>query len=494
MSPFKRYLLKAFYICGSVFGFPVFADPPIAVDASIVSVMNKSGMVGTGVFVAPQVVVTALHNIDDFYKPVKDNIFLIHSETGVQISVSSVRSVDFRNDIILLNVENFRSHSYYDLNLLPSSEYSEAKSSYVLGMLNGQLVRLNGLKPLAYSQEDPLLRRITYMSSKEIEGLSGSPIFAEDGKLLGIVNGYERGVNLVFTQIQAVRRILNRHDSAYYDNVNKLIQASVDFSDKAVQFRFGWHELNRMSLYKPNMSEQEKQKIRNSQIGVAVHWFRQSANQGYPPAMLELANIHALGQGVFEVDMQKSQNFVEQAANADFAPAQHRRGIFLIHIKDRLNEGVHWLKLAAQQGYFGNISALTLLSTEGIPFTVIIKALNDLSTAGHPQAKAILAHYLFEGEVVAQDIERAKRLLGQAVSAEYAPAIQHLFLLHQEEKYGYPKDSAEAVELLGKMKQLEYFGGNNRPPTIGDGVKQVSKGVLEACRGFIARSLSNRLR
>ena len=499
MSSLRLCLVKIFCIYGSILSFPIFANP-IAESSAIVSVVNRSGAVGTGIFVSPQVIATALHNIDDFNKPVKDNIFLIHSETREQINISSIRNIDFKHDIILLNVGGSKSYSYYDLNSLESPTPSKSKRfyerSYVVGMLNGKLVKLNGSEPLPYSQEneDALLQRITYMSPNRIQGLSGSPIFAENGKILGIVNSQERRVSIIFTQIQAVQRMLEQSSTTIYDNVKKAIEDTVDFSDKVVQFRVGWQELNRASLYKPNMSEREKQEIRNSQVGLAVHWFKRSAAQGYSPAMLELANIHAYGMGVFEVDVGQFRPLAEQSAKKGFAPAQHRLGIFLTHVKDHFHIAVSWLKSAAEQGYFGDIAFLPLLSTEGIPFKEIIKALDTLSESGHPQARAYLSHYLFTGQGVAQNIKRAKKLLNQAVDDRYPLAIRQLSLLYQEGKYGYPIDDTMALKLRRQAEQLlEYSSVESNRSTTNDNMSNTrpffATGVVEACRGFIARSL-----
>ena len=495
MRSFKLCLLKTCCIYGAVLSYSIFADPPVVPistsNKSIVSVVNKSGSIGTGFFISPQVIATALHNIiDDFYnKRVKDNIFFVHPETGEQINVSSIRNIDFKNDIILLNVEDFVSNSFYDLSLLQSSTYSESKKSYVLGMLNGKLVKLNGSTPHPYSKEDPSLQRITYMHPQNMEGLSGSPIFTEDGKIIGIVNSYERGVNVGFTQIQAVQRILNQ-SSTSYDTIYKAIENRIDYFDKVVQFRFGWYELNNISPYTPGMSEQQKQKIRTNQVAIAVHWFRKSAAQGYSPAMLELANIYLNGMGAFEVDIQQFRSFAEQSANKGFAPAQHKLGAFLIHVKDHLDRAVHWLTLATQQGYFGDISPLLLLTTEGVPFSEIIKALDTLSTAGHPQAKAILAYHLLTGDRVHQDVKRGKTLLEQAVADQYPLAMEHLADLYQKGDYGYPQDNNKAEELRRQANQLGYLDEYNRNTGDEMNLRRVSTVIAEACRGFIARSLT----
>ena len=492
MNSLRLYLLKVFCIYGTVLSYPSFANNSIVSqslhqDIDIVSVVNKSGVIGTGFFISPNVVATALHNIDLNYDPIKDNVFLIHAKTGEKIAVSAIRNTDFKNDIILLNVENYISARYYDVDPIPNPAHLKSQKSYVLGVLNGKLVQLNGSTPYSYSKEDPFLSRITYLPRENIHGLSGSPIFAENGQLIGIVNGYQKGISLIFTQIQAVQRLFyKRSDVTKYNNAKIAILETVDQADRATQFRLGWHELNKVFPYPPNMSEMEKQKIRNGQVGIAFHWFKRSAEQGYAPAMLELANIHLKGMGVFKVDIHQFKLLVEQSANKGFAPAQHTLGIFLINIKNHFDTAIHWLQSAARQGYFGDISSLTVSHTEGIPWEEIIKALNILSESGHPQARTLLADYLFKGSGIDQDIKRATELLNQAVSDRFPFAIHYLSDLHRQGMYGYPQDNREALALHIEAEQLGYKW-HSRPRFNGrDIVTRMSKGMLEACRGVIS--------
>lgn len=91
---------------------------------------------------------------------------------------------------------------------------------------------------------------------------------------------------------------------------------------------------------------------------LAVHWYRQAAEQGYTDAQLSLAMMLANEQSV-KADSSEAYQWFQRAAEAGNASAQFNLGTYMAHgigmAKD-LPSAAYWLSLAANQGHEGAIA------------------------------------------------------------------------------------------------------------------------------------------
>lgn len=494
---YKFNLMKKLYFCAALAVFwqmPAAAQAPSLNPNGIVSILNESGFAGTGFFTGPHTAATALHNLTDITGDINKSVFLLHPKTGEKVFFDYIRYIDFKNDVALVDILEYESPFYYDLNEIQETPLpsSKAGSSYVLGILEGELIQLEGSAPYMYSKGSPLLQRISYTSLQNIEGLSGSPVFSETGQVIGVVNSYERGVSLIGPKIQVVKEMLDR-PSMRCTSSQCIQDAGLALSeDRAAQFRLGLYEFNRALAYQPGQNEQDRREMIRNQIGVAAHWLQKSSSQNYPPAALELAKIYFYGMGAFEVDYQKFEKLAAQSAKEGFAPAQHLLGLFLTHKKGQSESAAYWFKAAAKQGYFGDLKPLLLayVGEEKSPLTALLK---ELAQIGHPGAKTGLSFHLFTGDGVEKDVEEARRLLLSAAAEKNPQAVFSLAEFYEGGLYGFPKDAQRALEFRKKAEQLGWpldeRENDGKMMRYMRGFKLRSNRIFRTCRGWLNYSL-----
>ena len=466
----------------------------------IVLLVNMSGSVGTGFFVGPHTVATALHNLIGFQGYIQNNIYFLHPETSEKIPFTSIRAMNVRGDMVLIDTANYESPFYYDLNVSPEEISSNSQNSqdsfYAIGFLEGKQVRLKGSSFYPYAKDNPFLQRMRYASLQGIGGTSGSPVISETGQVVGMTHIHEKGTSLVFSKIQFIREMLNQ-PSKHCLNSKCFRSKVLEWrEDKIVQYDQGMYELSSRSVYPSEASEQEKQKIRNDKVGLAMSFLKASALQGYSPSAFEVARIYFRGLGAFEVDYQEFEKWITQSAQGGFSPAQHFLGSYLLYKRDQWDLAISWITSAIRQGFFGDLSTFFVLQSEiGKTDSEIIQVLAHWSELGHPKAQLVLASYLFKGDKLEQDIERARELLLSAVASEEPSAIQYLSHLYKNGLYGFPQDSQKASELDEKLEPLSLAqnGIKMNEGSLFDRYKQnfvdISSEFLNTCRGWLSFAL-----
>jgi len=106
------------------------------------------------------------------------------------------------------------------------------------------------------------------------------------------------------------------------------------------------------------MYEQGLQSAKGLEPGVpsggeqAIHWFEQSAGQGYLPAVHALGWLYFEGRGVVK-DLTKAEHFFRRAATQGYAESQYLLGLFYAQgwvVKKNSVTALQWMKKAADQG------------------------------------------------------------------------------------------------------------------------------------------------
>ena len=85
----------------------------------------------------------------------------------------------------------------------------------------------------------------------------------------------------------------------------------------------------------------------------AVYWFRQSAAQGYVPALYSIGILEMLGEGTAP-DLSGAARHFKTAAENEHAPAMYSLGLlyaFGMGVEKNRSESVRWFRLAKANGY-----------------------------------------------------------------------------------------------------------------------------------------------
>lgn len=181
--------------------------------------------------------------------------------------------------------------------------------------------------------------------------------------------------------------------------------------DYIAQFHLGM-----MYLYSDNIERDDKE---------GASWLKNSAENLYVPAIVNLANLYFLGVGV-EKSEKVGITLLLKAANKGNNDAQYTIAEHFLNPKSELyniDEGIKWLNVAAEQGHSPSLTKLA-----------------DLSLVGLGR--------------VAKDYERAIRLYKQAIDNSYLEAYYKLacFYLKENRK----EEQKTILELLKKSAELNF--------------------------------------
>jgi len=116
------------------------------------------------------------------------------------INVTNMEFINDKNEIDLTSINYKINHINPDTHLFVIDSYSQVQSTNILNM---QLCKFNNLYP----------ETLKYFASKpdyNLEGYSGSPVYDNDGNILGIVNGYCNDMEyMTLTPFFFIKRILD---------------------------------------------------------------------------------------------------------------------------------------------------------------------------------------------------------------------------------------------------------------------------------------------
>ena len=116
------------------------------------------------------------------------------------INVTNMEFINDRNEIDLTSINYKINHINPETNLFVIDSYSQVQSTNILNM---QLCKFNNLYP-------EILKYFATKPNHKLEGYSGSPVYDNEGNILGIVNGYCSDMEyMTLTPFFFIKRILD---------------------------------------------------------------------------------------------------------------------------------------------------------------------------------------------------------------------------------------------------------------------------------------------
>ena len=191
----------------------------------------------------------------------------------------------------------------------------------------------------------------------------------------------------------------------------------------------------------------------------AVHWYRQSAEQGLTHGQYNLARMYIYGRGV-DRDVAAAASWYRKAADQGHAGAQREFGELLLKgagVPQNSMEGFQWIQKSAEQGNaWGQFSlGAAYHRGDGVPqnFVEAVKWYQKSADQGHAVGQNNLADAFENGRGVAMDLAQALKWYRLAADQKQPTAIYSLYQLYRDGR-GVPRDPVKAVDLLKEAAEL----------------------------------------
>lgn len=190
----------------------------------------------------------------------------------------------------------------------------------------------------------------------------------------------------------------------------------------------------------------------------AQSWFRKAAQQGSAEAHYYLGVLHALGEGV-EKDAEKSEEELSIAARAGVAEAQYQLGILYIENESTLDEGLDWLRQAAEHAQVDAALALGKIYARGKyslepDMHEAARWYRRAAQEGNAQAQYVYALMCLTGSGVERNDKQGMSWLQLAAGRDYLPAVEKLAECYRKGQ-GTPADAMLADVWEQRAAELE---------------------------------------
>lgn len=162
----------------------------------------------------------------------------------------------------------------------------------------------------------------------------------------------------------------------------------------------------------------------------ARRWFEEAARQGSAEAHYYLGVLYALGEGV-EKCIERASEEWKIAAEAGIAEAQYQLGMISIDNEETLQEGLEWLRKAADHAQVDAALALGKIYARGKyslgpDMREAAHWYRRAAEEGNPQAQYVYALMYLTGSGVARDDKQGMSWLQLAAGRDYLPAVHKL--------------------------------------------------------------------
>ena len=333
---------------------------------------------GTGIFVAPDILVTDFHIVAKLRNSIKDSGFFFSNSALGFINATDfikIRSLDKKYDLAVLKLKGYQSSFFYSLDSFIDPQ-KNVKPGVELKMVGFSVDRSIKRNTDFYIEEgkflgsgyfgDSFFLRMDSRNGQFLSGMSGGPVFLND-RLVG-VNILTDHHGTVFVSAQQIKKMLSKPDlscsSASCITEERGIFLSMGhIGDRTVQFFIGL--------------EYMKKGDNND----AAEWFRKAAVQNVYEAQFYLAKLITEGKvgskellkviseekdlpQELEIEYQKlikeARYWIEKAAiEGKSSDAQLFLGISytngFLDLTKSLDTAFYWYKEAAAQNHHGVI-------------------------------------------------------------------------------------------------------------------------------------------
>ncbi len=189
-----------------------------------------------------------------------------------------------------------------------------------------------------------------------------------------------------------------------YNDKDALYKKADVLQDAAAQFALGANYYFGQNGYTQDYSQAKK-------------WFEASAKQGYTSSQYNLGLMYNKGEGV-KPDYKKAIMYYEQAAQANFVRAQNNLGFIYYEgkvVPQDLDKAKFWFEKAANQGHLKSQLALaTIYLSNRKNYPKGLELLKRALKTNNPEAQVLMGVLYYNGTVVSQDMNEAKRYFDMA--------------------------------------------------------------------------------
>ena len=311
----------------------------------VVKVIIPGRSNGTGVFVAPDILVTAFHIVEKLNKSIySSGFFFSNSEVGFvnATDFTTIRNLDRKYDLAILKLKGYKSPVFYSLDsAVESYSVKPGMEVTIAGFPHGRMIDSIGE---AYTETgaflgrgyfgDPSFSRMDSRNGKMFMGMSGGPVFLNN-RLLGI-NVLMDHHGVVFVSAEKIKKLLSKPDLScssasciQKEKGNFLVES---IADRTAQFLRG---LEYMSARSYNQ---------------AVEWFRKSAEQNVYEAQFYIARL------IIEGKVGSAELLKVISKDIDLPQELEKE------YQELIREARYWLRTAAVQGGLSDASLLLGIS------------------------------------------------------------------------------------------------------------------------------------
>lgn len=337
---------------------------------------------GTGFHISPQQVITNFHVLEELSHKSSNLTNIVLSSPQIENSslkrIEKIIALSAEHDLALLEVSP-PSHTHLNIRRHPPTG---DEMLFISGYPQQQFTEIRNI---GKTQQFRNFYYFPISVSKTLNGASGSPIFDQEGKVLGVLSKAS-GTFAFSTHLKNVQKLLRNTDMKCKSNnecikreLNNLRRLAKQGSAQA-QYHIGLFTrdkgLSKAAL--PWFKKSAKKGHPQAQFALGMMYFegdgmgqpnyklamlhfKKASMQGYLPAQLQLIKMYMAGKGMDKPDHQQAIRLLQPLAQAGAVHAQFGLGLmYLEKGVDRPNYPLarKWLKKATEAGLFEAQQAL----------------------------------------------------------------------------------------------------------------------------------------
>ena len=339
---------------------------------------------GAGVFICPDILVTAFHVVDEFVGPVRDRLFFEDPYTYENIPLTTIVGLSEKYDLAALRAEGYEPENCYSVDDSPEIDVNVSERVTLYGFdrdyhpaeISGRIE-----EEVFYRNESFRLVR-TQIYNGHLSGMSGAPVLSESNQLMGIVSR-DFKMDVLFVNRLRLKDFLAQeemtctsHQCIYEEN--KRLQSQAEAEDGIAQLQMGFRE------------------YRTGRFPEAFKWYEKAVHYKIPVAYYNMGFMYEKGYGV---------------------PQDGKRAIL-------------WFKEAADRGLILAEYIMGLMYYRGRlirqNFTLAGHHFLNAGNKRYPLAEYAMGDMLANGYGFKKNMETAKNFFKRSARQGYPPAIKKL--------------------------------------------------------------------